>query len=199
MGRDKALQEFAGRPLIEHALAILNRACLSAAIAGAAPSSRASLSSFAPIIQDSTSDKGPLSGICSALSATGARFAVFLPVDLPLLPPSLLIFLLHHAQTTGSAVTVPSLADFAETFPAVIDRATLPALKSELNAGRSGCFSAFQAAAKALHQPFSTVAVEPLLPSGQLSDPQGRPPSDWFLNLNTPADLVRAETLCKAP
>ncbi len=199
MGRDKALLQFAGRPLITHALAVLARAGLSAAIAGAAPSAWAALSSFSPVVQDAAPRKGPLSGICAALAATSARYAVFLPVDLPFLPPSLLVFLLRHAQTTGSAVTVPSLADFAQTFPSVVDRAALPTLQDELNSGRSGCFSAFQAASAALHQPFSTIAVEPLLVSGQISHPQGHPPADWFLNLNTPADLARAETLREAP
>ncbi len=199
MGRDKALLQFAGRPLIAHALAILEQAGLPAAIAGAAPSARAALGQFAPLIQDAAPGKGPLSGICSALASNSARYAVFLPVDLPFLPPSLLAFLLRQARTTGSAVTVPSLSNFAQTFPAVVDRAALPALQNELNSGRSGCFSAFQAASAALHQPFSVLAVELLLASGQLSDPQDRPPTDWFLNLNTPADLARAETLHKAP
>ena len=199
MGRDKALLEFSGRPLIAHALAILEQAGLPAAIAGAAPSAHAALQKFAPVIEDSAPGRGPLSGICSALAATTAHYAVFLPVDLPFLPPPLLAHLLHHARTTGSAITVPSLSHFAQTFPAIIDRITLPALQNELNAGRSGCFSAFQAASAALHQPFSTVAVESLLASGQLSDPHDHPPADWFLNLNTPADLTRAEALYKMP
>ena len=198
MGRDKALLQFAGRPLIEHALEILDQVGLSAAIAGATPSARASLSSFAPLIQDAFPGRGPLSGICAALAATSARYAVFLPVDLPFLPPSLLVFLLKHAQTTNSAITVPSVSSFAQTFPAVIDRAALPALQNELDSGRSGCFSAFQTASATLRRPFGTIAIEPLLASGQLPDPQPQQPADWFLNLNTPADLARAEALHKA-
>lgn len=199
MGRDKALLQFAGRPMIAHALSILSQAGLQAAIAGASPAASAALSKFASIIHDSAPSTGPLSGICAALAATSTRYAVFLPVDLPFLPASLLVFLLRHAQTINSAITVPIVADFAPTFPAVIDRAALPALQNELNSDRSGCFSAFQAASAALQQPFSTVAIEPLLASGRLSHPQGHPPADWFINLNTPADLARAEALYKAP
>ncbi|MGH9564163.1 MAG: molybdenum cofactor guanylyltransferase [Terracidiphilus sp.] len=199
MGRDKALLEFAGRLLIVHTLAILEQAGLPAAIAGAAPSARAPLGLFAPLIQDSAPGKGPLSGICAALASTSARYEVFLPVDLPFLPPPLLVVLVSHARATRSAVTVPSVSGFAQTFPAVVDRAALTALQNELNAGRSGCFSAFQAAAAALNQPFSAIAVEPLLASGQLSDPRNRAPADWFLNLNTPTDLARAEALHKTP
>jgi molybdopterin-guanine dinucleotide biosynthesis protein A len=127
------------------------------------------------------------------------RYAVFLPVDLPLLPSSLLVYLLHHAQTTGSVVTIPSVSGFTQTFPAVLDRAALPALENELNAQRYGCFSAFQAASAALGQSVSSIAVELLAQSGEVSDPLGLPPVRWFLNLNTPDDLARAEALLDTP
>ncbi len=195
MGRDKALLEFAGQPLIVHVLDIFKRAGLPAMIAGAVSPARASLEAFAPVIEDASPGLGPLSGICSALSNTSARFTLFLPVDLPLLPPSLLVFLLHHAQIAGSAVTVPSVAGFTQTFPAVLDRSVLPGLENELSSGRLGCYSAFQAASAALGQSVSSVSVEQLAQAGQVSDPRGLPPVRWFLNLNTPDDLVRAEAL----
>jgi molybdopterin-guanine dinucleotide biosynthesis protein A len=199
MGRDKSLLEFAGKPMVAHALDILKQAGLPAAIAGAAPTARASLEAFAPVLEDAAPGLGPLSGICAALAAASARYALFISVDQPLLPPSLLAFLLRHAQITGSAVTVASVSGFAQTFPAVIDRAALPALQNELNAGRNGCFAAFQAASRALDQPLRSVAVEILLQCGQLSDPNGRPPLHWFHNLNTPADLERAEAFETRP
>ena len=195
MGRDKAQLAFRGRPLIEHALGILAQAGLSAAIAGAPPTARATLEAFAPVIEDAYPGLGPLSGISAALAATAARYAVFLSIDLPLLPPSLLVFLLRYARITGAAITVASVSGFAQTFPAVIDRMALPTLRSELHSGQSGCFSAFQAASAALNRPFRSLAVEILAQSGQVWDPQGRPPAHWFLNLNTPADLERAEKL----
>jgi molybdopterin-guanine dinucleotide biosynthesis protein A len=195
MGRDKALLEFAGRLLLAHALAIFDEAGIPAMIAGAASPALRSLPVFAQIVEDASPGLGPLSGICTALSITSARHAVFLPVDLPFLPPSLLVFLLRHAQMTGSAVTVPSVSGFTQTFPAVLDRALLPALQNELNSKRYGCFSAFQAASAALGQSVSSVSVELLVQSGQISDPRGLPSVRWFLNLNTPDDLARAEAL----
>ncbi|MFZ0337561.1 MAG: molybdenum cofactor guanylyltransferase [Terracidiphilus sp.] len=197
MGRDKALLEFAGKPLVVHALDLFQEAGISAMIAGAGPSACTSLQAFAPVIDDASPSRGPLSGICTALSNISARYAVFLPVDLPLLPASLLVYLLRHARITGSAVTVPSVSGFAQTFPVVLDRATLPALQTELNSGRSGCFSAFQAASAALGQPLISVAIELLAQTGEVSDPRGLPPARWFLNLNTPDDLARAQALCE--
>jgi molybdopterin-guanine dinucleotide biosynthesis protein A len=201
MGRNKALLPFAGRPLIAHAVSILGEAGLPAWIASAAQSARSgpaahtALAAFAPVVDDSEPGLGPLAGICAALVSSSARFAIFLPVDLPLLPPSLIVYLLHHARITGSEVTVPSVNGFAQTFPVVLDRSTLPALRDELHSGRRGCFSAFRAAASRVGQPISRVAVELLAQSGQVSHPFGLLPVHWFLNVNSPQDLRRAEVL----
>jgi molybdopterin-guanine dinucleotide biosynthesis protein A len=195
MGQDKALLPFAGRPLIAHALSILRDAGLSASIAGARASARASLEAFAPVIEDPEPGLGPLAGVCSAIASASARHVVFLPIDLPFLPPSLLEFLLRHARITGRAVTVPSVNGFDQTFPAVLGRAALPTLQAELTAGHGGCFSAFQAAAAGLSQPISRVAVELVAQSGHVAHPHGMPAAQWFLNLNSPADLQRAEAL----
>ena len=195
MGRDKALLEFAGRPLVAHALDLFQEAGIRAMIAGAASPALKSLPIITLLIEDALPGLGPLSGICTALSIISARYAVFLPVDLPLIPPSLLVFLLRHARITGSVVTVPSVSGFTQTFPAVLDRAALPALQNELDSQRYGCFSAFQAASAAAGQSVSSVAVELLAQTGEVSDQMGLPPIDWFLNLNTPDDLERAEAL----
>ncbi len=149
MSRDKALLEFAGRPLVAHALSIFEAAGVPAMIAGAASSALRSLPAYAPIVEDASPGLGPLSGICAALSIISSRYAVFLPVDLPLLPASLLAYLLRSACITRSAVTVCSVSGFAQTFPAVLDHTALPALQNELDAQRYGCFSAFQAASAA--------------------------------------------------
>ena len=146
MGQDKALVELAGWPLVAHAVGILRQAGLTASVAG----SRSPLAAFAPVVEDSKADLGPLGGICAPLASTSARWVVFLPIDLPLLPASLVAYLLDRARTTDKAVTLCSVNGFAQTFPAVVDRATLPALEAELSAGRRGCFAAFQASAASL-------------------------------------------------
>jgi molybdopterin-guanine dinucleotide biosynthesis protein A len=189
MGADKALELFAGQPLVAHAVSVLRQAGLTASIAGA----RSLLAAFAPVVEDSQPGMGPLGGICAALASTSACLSVFLPVDLPLLPASLLVFLLHHARTTGSAVTLCSVNGFAQSFPAVLRREILPLLQSELEAGRGGCYSAFQAAAASLGQPVSVLPVELLIQSGHVAHPGDLIAARWFLNVNTPEDLRRAE------
>ncbi len=189
MGRDKALVPLAGRPLIEHALGILRDAGLTPSIAGGQPA----LAAYAPLLADAQPALGPLSGICAALASTSARWAVFLPVDLPLLPASLLLTLLRHAALTGAPVTVPSVNGFVETFPAVLDRSIAPLLERGLASGHRGCFSAFEAAASSLAQPLSVLPVELLVQAGQLAHPHGLPASRWFLNVNREDDLRQAQ------
>ncbi len=199
MGEDKALVRFAGRPLVERALEILRAAGLEASIAGARSGFASSelatsmLATFAPVVEDEVPGLGPLGGICAALVSMTARWAVFLPVDLPLLPATPIEFLLDHARITGRAVTLASVNGFAQSFPAVLDRVVLPALERELEAGRGGCFAGFQAASAQLNQPVSIVAVEMLVQAGRIEHPDGLPASRWFLNVNRPADLWRAE------
>jgi molybdenum cofactor guanylyltransferase len=189
MGADKALVLLDDRPLVDHALGLLREAGLAASFAGG----QAALAALAPLIEDGRPGLGPLSGICAALASTDARWSVFISVDLPLLPASLLHFLLDHASTTGRTVTVPSVNGFAQTFPAVLDRAVLPMLQRELEAGRGGCFAGFQAAAASLGETVKAIPVEPLVQCGQISHPQSLPAARWFLNVNTYQDLRRAQ------
>ena len=189
MGSDKALIELDGEPQIVRALNILRGAGLSLTIAGGG----FHLSAYAPLLDDA--GLGPLGGICAALASTTAAHGVFLSVDMPLLPPSLISLIVRQARITSSAVTCLSASGFAQTFPCVVLRAVLPILQKELDAGNKGCFSALRAAATALHKPFTVLAVENLVQAGQLEHPRSLPAALWFLNVNTPSDLERARSL----
>jgi molybdopterin-guanine dinucleotide biosynthesis protein A len=193
MGADKALVPFAGQPLIAHALGILRSAGLEPAIAGAG----SDLSAYAPIIADASPHLGPLGGICAAMSSTAAQWAVFISVDLPLLPASLVRHLLFHAQITGAQVTIASLNGFPQTFPAVIHRDAQPTLLMELHHRRLGCLRAYQAVADLLARPNTVLPVELLVQPGQVSNRDGSPAFSpaysWFSNLNSPQDVARAE------
>jgi molybdopterin-guanine dinucleotide biosynthesis protein A len=193
MGQDKSLVLFDGQPMIAYSLAALGQAALPASISGGAPA----LAAFAPLIEDSHPGLGPLAGICSALASTGLRRAVFLSVDAPLIPASLVSLLVRHAAITGALITVASVNGFAQTFPAVLDRAALPALETELASGRLGCFRAFQAAADSRKETVAVVRVELLVQAGQIAHPLGLPAAWWFLNANTPEDLGRAQILTR--
>jgi molybdopterin-guanine dinucleotide biosynthesis protein A len=179
MGRDKALVELAGRPMVMYALKTLGSVGLGPSIAGA----RSDLTAYAPVIADAAPDRGPLQGICTALEKTlrqrGAQWALFVSVDQPLLPASLLA----------------SVSGFAQTFPALIRQDLLPALQVEAKAEGMGCFAAFRAAAQRRGETMSVLAVEMLVQTGHVSHPMGLPAAQWFMNVNTPEELDRAAAL----
>ncbi len=129
------------------------------------------------------------------MAASRSDLAVFLPVDLPFLPSGLIAWLLHHAVATQSAITLVSIASFVQTFPVVVHREALPALQASLHSEDRNCLRAFREAAKALSKPFSVLPVESLLQTGHVSHPGHLPPATWFLNINSPQDLARAEAL----
>jgi len=189
MGSEKALIQLAGEPLVVHAMRILRSAGLAVRIAGA----RSPLDRYAPVVPDAEPDRGPLGGICSALAFTTAKRAIFLPVDMPLQPATLVSFLLEAAQAGNAVVTLPALDGFAQTFPVVLDRAVLPWLRAALEAGRGGCYQAFQSAAAGVGRTVKVVPVEQAVKDGTLPQIGALPVEDWFMNVNEPADLARAE------
>lgn len=194
MGTDKALVSFAGGPLVARAVGILRAAGVPAWIAGA----RSPLAGYAPVVEDKEPGLGPLAGICAALGSCSAALGVFLPVDLPLMPASLIALLVDHARITGAAATLVSVNGFAQTFPVVVDCGALPALEAALHQGQGGCFAGFRAAAERLGRELSILPVELLVQCGRVEHPDGLPPALWFLNGNTPEEMARAEALVPA-
>ena len=188
MGRDKALVDFGGQPLVVRALNILRRAGLSPSIAGA----RTTLDVYAEVVEDREPGLGPLSGMVAALEATSSEMAVFLSVDLPLLPASLIEYMVYHARISGNTVTVAAVQGFPQTFPAVVRREALPVLKDELQARRLGCFSAFRLAAAAAGDDLSVLPVEHLVQAGVVEDLEALPATFWFLNTNSDVEVERA-------
>ena len=195
MGQDKALVPFAGQPLIVHALGILSAAGLKVSIAGA----RSGLASFAPVVEDLASQTGlgPLAGICSALaSVDDVAYRYFIPVDLPLLPSSLIAYLLHHATITERdhyrSIDQRLRANFSRSDSPL--RIADPSISARKRRPRL-FFGLSRSTEASLNQRVAVLPIEPLIQSGQISHPEGIPAALWFLNVNSKHDLVRAEAL----
>jgi molybdopterin-guanine dinucleotide biosynthesis protein A len=141
------------------------------------------------VVADEEPGRGPLGGICAALAATSAPQAVFLPVDMPFVPSSLILYQMGHAAVTGAAVTLFTLNGAVQPFPVVLGRRTLPVLKALLDAGRGSCLGGFEAAAAHFGERLALLPVEALVQSGQVVHPGGLPAALWFLNVNTPEGL----------
>jgi molybdopterin-guanine dinucleotide biosynthesis protein A len=194
MGVDKALVLFAAGPLIQVALETLKDAGISASIAG----SRSDLSAFAETIPDTFLEAGPLGGIHAALSVSAAAWNLFLPVDMPLMPSSLLRCLLQRAVLTGAAVTATRLNGRLEPFPVVLHRTALLPIARRLETGDTACHAAWQSIPSELHSSLDAPSVEYLSQCGHCFHPAGLPPALWFSSANAPADLSRMNCEARA-
>lgn len=190
MGRDKALLDLAGSPLISHALDKLRALGLTPRISG----SRPDLAPFAPLIPDNIPRCGPLGGLEAALSASDSDLNLFLSVDLPLLPLDFLRWLQSRAEGSGAAATIPRYAGRPQPLCAVCSRRLLPGIRAALASGNFKIMTAVTAASAAVAKRstpseldlFDTESVAAaLIPRLWPADP---PLHVWFRNINTPAD-----------
>jgi len=188
MGRDKALLEVGGRPLVAialdklHALGFVPRLC----------GSRPDLAGFAETIPDNFAGCGPLGGVEAALTVTDSDRNLFLPVDLPELPVTFLRWMAARAETTGAIATIPRFGGRPQPLCAVYSRRLLPGVRAALAAGDFRMMAAIPAAAAAASEGIDGFDVESvaaaLMPE---SWPDSPPLARWFWNLNTPADYER--------
>jgi len=190
MGRDKALLELAGRPLIAHAIGLLRSIGFEPQIAG----SRLDLVHFAYSIPDNYPGCGPLGGIEAALTTSSSRLNLFLPVDLPLIPPAFLSWLMERAESTQACATIPYYLARPQPLCAIYSKDLLPGLKAALAAGSYKVMDGIYSAAAQVHQLIDTFEVETV--SAALSPgvwPTEPPLHRWFQNINTPADYAMLE------
>ena len=93
MGRDKALLELAGKPLVLHAVVKLRRVCMEVSVLGSNPA----LDAYAPLVKDVHLGCGPMGGMEAALLHSRYDWNLFLPVDVPFLPTAYLSGWVRHA------------------------------------------------------------------------------------------------------
>ena len=86
MGEDKALLRFCGRPMVEIAVEKLRGFCAEVTIAG----NREDLAGFAPVVREKRVEVGPAAGVEAGLGVATQPWAMFVPVDVPLVPGELL-------------------------------------------------------------------------------------------------------------
>jgi len=86
MGADKATLEFCGRPMVGIAVEKLREFCADVSIAG----NRKDLSSYAEVVLEERMDAGPAAGIEAGLKVARQEWALFMPVDVPMVPGELL-------------------------------------------------------------------------------------------------------------
>jgi len=184
MGHDKALLVVDRRTLVEHMLEKLPRPGLQARICG----SRPDLARFAEVVPDNFAQSGPLGGIEAALAASDSEFNLFVPVDLPGLPPEFLQWLVARAERSHAVATIPRFGDRLQPLCAVYSSQLLDGVRESLVAGRRKVMDAIEKSARGLGQQIDSFDVECVAATGPEAWPQKPHPAAWFRNINTPAD-----------
>ncbi len=107
MGRDKALLDFDGAPLIAHVIARVQQVCAEVIVVANDVETYARFG--APVIRDVYPDRGSLGGVFSGLRAIRYDYALAVACDMPFLNPTLLRYLIALAPTAD--VIMPRAAD----------------------------------------------------------------------------------------
>jgi molybdopterin-guanine dinucleotide biosynthesis protein A len=200
MGRDKALLELAGKPLVQHAVLKLRKLTGDVYIL----SSRAELSVFASLICDLRESCGPLGGIEAALAHTQRDWILVLPVDMPFVPTALLEdWIRGVVDRLKARVAMFTVDGLPQPALCLLHRDLLLAISKALDEGRLKLYPALEAAAKEFAACDSVPLEEVLLTSKWDNDTPNEPfllteaqhaaRHLWFANLNTPQEFAEAE------
>jgi molybdopterin-guanine dinucleotide biosynthesis protein A len=175
MGREKALMEICGEPLVLRAARLLSAVCASVSIIGP-PETYARFK--LPAIADEQPLLGPLGGIITALGQSSAAWNLVIACDLPYLTVEWLRFLITRARNSRARVVLPVSSAGPEPLCAVYHRESATEIRKQLASGVLKVTRALEAA-----------AVEQILPDEILPfDPRGL----LFQNLNTLEEYQRA-------
>jgi molybdopterin-guanine dinucleotide biosynthesis protein A len=176
IGGAKALVELAGRPLISYPLAAVEAAGLEPVVVAKPDSELPPLR--CRVIREPAGPRHPLCGIVAALRRAGGRPLVAVGCDMPFAAP-----LLAPLAAAPEPLVAASIGDRLQPLPARYSDALLPALEAALREER-----ALRPTLESLRP--RTIAETEL---ARLGDPRR-----LCLNVNTAADLARAERMLAA-
>jgi molybdopterin-guanine dinucleotide biosynthesis protein A len=214
MGRDKALIELAGSPLLRHAVKKLQRVCMDVRVLGANPA----FTAYAPIVPDLHPDCGPLGGIEAALIHSVFDWNLFLPVDMPFLPSAFLHNWVHQTlmdEKVGARLAMFSVDGVPQPTLAMVHRDVIPFVTSAVERREFKLYPVLEQAGSELAASQNVLLGVAFrnMPWGQegifWSTPNTFGPRQeawlttteaqqaakhlWFANLNTPEEFAEAE------
>ncbi len=203
MGRDKALLELVGRPLVSRAVLKLERVSRDVRIL----SSNDALGEFAPVVPDLHPGCGPLGGIEAALADSAHDWNLILPVDVPFLPTAFLDWWVRMVSAQeGLRLGMFRVDEVPQPALLMIHREIGPYVSASLGRGEYKLMPALRACAEALAAKrgvfcgavFQSLPVDEHLQFegtawAKITEAQRANQSRWFANLNTPEDFDEAE------
>jgi molybdopterin-guanine dinucleotide biosynthesis protein A len=131
MGRDKALIEIEGEPLVRRVARLLAEAASPVILAPGRPGRLGELGLAE--VEDERPDSGPLAGIVAGLAASPTRLLAVVAVDMPLASPA--VFRLLASLHRGEDAVVPVTSSGPQPLHAVYSVSALGALRVRLMEG----------------------------------------------------------------
>jgi molybdopterin-guanine dinucleotide biosynthesis protein A len=202
MGRDKALLELAGKPLVQHAVVKLRRVCADVHLLG----NRNELGVYGPLVRDVHEGHGPLSGIEAALEHSRHDWNLFVPVDMPFLPTAFLGWWMQMAlarEKEGARMAMLTVDGIPQPALCLLHRDVEPYVEQAMEQGGYKLFRVFEEANRELpgglfnlpwseNQEFSVLSGSGDEPWRRLTKEQDATRRLWFANLNTPEEFAEA-------
>ena len=181
MGRDKALLEIGGKPLIQSAANLLKALTERVVILG--PTEKYGFLGL-PVLPDLVPSRGPLSAIYTGLERSGTAVNLFLACDMPLMEGTFLKLLLERAPL-ADAVLLRLDDGSLEPLCAVYNRSCLPTVQANYEGQRFKLSDLFPE----LRTHYLTEADLQVLGLDRRV----------FTNLNDPGDLEQWERFSRQP
>jgi molybdopterin-guanine dinucleotide biosynthesis protein A len=132
MGRDKALLPVGTESFLTLALANVGAVNSAPVIVG----DRSRYSTYGPVVEDQYAGCGPLGGIHAALASSGSEWNLVLSVDLPMMKPEFLEYLVGVAGVCEEMAVVPKVEFQVQPLCALYRRHMLPVVEQALQQGR---------------------------------------------------------------
>jgi molybdopterin-guanine dinucleotide biosynthesis protein A len=214
MGRDKALLELAGKPLIWHAVKKLRRVCMDVRIL----TDNEELAAFAPIVRDIHPGCGPMSGMEAGLRHSVFEWNLFMAVDMPFVPSAFLFDWLQNKvwakKNSGLGRARVQMFEHGERPQpglCLLHKDVAPFLTAAIEHGEYKLIPVLQGAGQALAErdgflPGSGFFCLPLVEYGEserglsreedwrfATEAQRAARPLWFANLNTHEEFAEAE------
>jgi molybdopterin-guanine dinucleotide biosynthesis protein A len=214
MGRDKALLELAGKPLLRHAVKKLRRVCMDVRVLGDNPA----FAEFAPMVPDLHPGCGPVGGMEAALAHSVFEWNLFMPVDMPFLPSAFLHNWIRQTlrdEERGTRLAMFTVDGVPQPVLTMVHRDVAPFVTGAVERGEYKLYPLLEQAGKklAMKQGILPGAVLRNLPWDEEStfwavpnefgrqqegwlattEAQQRAKYLWFANLNTPDEFAEAE------
>ena len=192
MGVDKATLPFQGRPMVEIALEKLRGFCADVSIVG----NRNDLEGYAAVVQEGRLNAGPAAGIEAGLRFARQEWAMFIPVDVPLVPETLLRLWCEEALRVDMTVSYLGVTQKQPAF-CMLKRERLASFTHLLNGGERRLEVLLNLAASTDNCASWMYDELDLYGYPDYQGPDNETLTHWFSNVNSPADLAEAEAWAK--